>query len=260
MQSWRLLQLEPSALREPDSFTAPAELGVDGAHLPATLFHLANGPGVDSEAVYAEVANRVSQLIGDVRSVYVDREERRQLLTLYAIGADKTAHPARALSDGTLRFLALTVLSLDPNAQGVICMEEPENGIHVERIPAMLELLQDLTADVTEDDGDEETGARLRQVIVNTHSPSVVLQVPDESLIYADAAERRSGDATIRALRLRCLPGTWRTQDNGGSTIPKGVLLAYLNPVGRQHPARRPRVVDRQDLQQYLLPFPGAAS
>src|SRR5207244_2006774 len=112
----------------PDNFTAPVELASDGAHLPAALFHLAhstNGASVDSAAVYAEVANRVSQLIDDVRSVFVDRDEHRQLLTVYAKGRDGTAYPARALSDGTLRFLALAVLSIDPDSQGVLCMEEP---------------------------------------------------------------------------------------------------------------------------------------
>src|ERR1017187_10196796 len=88
MQSWRLLQLDPSSLREPDNFTAPPELASDGAHLPATLFHLAagtNGSSLES-AVYTEVANRLSDLIDDVRSVYVDKDEHRQLLTIYAKG------------------------------------------------------------------------------------------------------------------------------------------------------------------------------
>ncbi len=40
MQSWRLLQLEPSSLRAPDQFTAPTKLGIDGAHLAATLFQI----------------------------------------------------------------------------------------------------------------------------------------------------------------------------------------------------------------------------
>ena len=64
MQSWRLLQLEPSSLREPDNFTAPVELDSDGAHLPATLYHLANAPnepGLDSATVYAEVANQIGR-------------------------------------------------------------------------------------------------------------------------------------------------------------------------------------------------------
>ena len=47
-------------------------------------------------------------------------------------------HAARALSDGTLRFLALAILELDLTPRGLLCFEEPENGIHPERIPAML--------------------------------------------------------------------------------------------------------------------------
>ncbi len=55
MQSWRLLQLEPSALRRPDDFKAPARLGNDGAHLPATLYHLAHGrPSIQPSAQAAD--------------------------------------------------------------------------------------------------------------------------------------------------------------------------------------------------------------
>ena len=77
----------------------------------------------------------------------VDPDEKRELLTLYVTGKDRTPHAARSLSDGTLRFLALTVVELDPEAQGLLCLEEPENGIHPQRIPAMLRLLQDIATD-----------------------------------------------------------------------------------------------------------------
>jgi hypothetical protein len=40
LQSWRLLQLEPSALRRPDPFTAPTQLGADGSHLAATFIRV----------------------------------------------------------------------------------------------------------------------------------------------------------------------------------------------------------------------------
>jgi predicted ATPase len=269
MQSWRLLQLEPSSLREPDNFTSPGALASDGAHLPATLFHLAhapNGAGADSAAVYSEVANRLSQLIDDVRSVYVDRDERRQLLTIYAMGRDGTCYPARALSDGTLRFLALSVLSIEPDPRGVICMEEPENGIHPERIPAMIQLLRDLTTDDQQQPPD--TGEHLRQVIINTHSPSVVMQVPEDSLVVAECVEMNEGQVSFQALQLRCLKGTWR-EKAGSKPIAKGKLLAYLNPVppaggtewSDSAPAASPefrrarRVIDREDISQFRLPF-----
>src|SRR5205814_5688758 len=97
--------------------------------------------------VYGQIASRLSELIDDVYELNIDRDERRQLLTLLVTGRDSTSLPASALSDGTLRFLALAVLELDAEAQGVICLEEPENGIHPDRITAMLRLLQDSAAD-----------------------------------------------------------------------------------------------------------------
>ena len=92
MQSWRLLQLEPSALREPDEFNAPTILGADGSHLAATLCRLASltvrnggGPllgGADERSLYGQAANRLAELIGGIKFLSVDRDEKRQLLTL----------------------------------------------------------------------------------------------------------------------------------------------------------------------------------
>jgi predicted ATPase len=187
MQSWRLLQLEPSSLRQPDPFTAPTKLAANGSHLAATLYRLAraskgsgsvNGSG--EAQVFSRIANRLGELIDDVRAVSVDREERRELLTLNVTGSDGTVHPARALSDGTLRFLALTLLELDPEATGLLCLEEPENGIHPDRIPAMLRLLKDIATDTEEPLGDDNP---LRQVIINTHSPAVVGEVADDDIL-----------------------------------------------------------------------------
>lgn len=268
MQAWRLLQLEPSALREPDGFTAPVELASDGAHLPAALYHLATTESSNHGVVYSEIANRVAQLINDVRSVYVDRDERRQLLTLYVKGRDGTAYPARSLSDGTLRFLALSVLSLDPDPHGLICLEEPENGIHPERIPAMIHLLRDLTSDVDAMDADDAISP-LRQVIINTHSPAVVMQVPEESLLLADVVQIQKDGQVSRRLRLRCLHSTWREQAKICDPVSKGQLLAYLNPVGLpdsrsqtdgEPRSRYRRVIDREDIGQYKIPFVELAS
>src|ERR1035441_10339338 len=113
------------------------------------------------------------QVVGSGAVLGIDGQSQRLDRAQVQTGRDGTSYPARALSDGTLRFLALTVLSIEPDSRGVICMEEPENGIHPERIPAMIQLLRDLTTDVRERWPD---GSELRQVIVNTHSPSVVMQ------------------------------------------------------------------------------------
>lgn len=261
MRSWRLLQLEPTSLRQPDAFTAPTAIEPDGSHLAATLYHLAsqadrsNGgtPHEAAEQLYANVASRLSDLISDVESVWVDRDDQRKLLTLMVSNRDGTEHPARALSDGTMRFLALAVLELDLTAEGVICLEEPENGIHPERIPKILHLLQDIATDTNEAVGLDNP---LRQVIINTHSPSVVQQVPDDSLVIAELKDTVSEGKRFKRVSFGCLPDTWRQNTAQGSgqvnTVAMGKLLSYLNPVpvelGTKPEKQRKRVIDRKDL------------
>jgi predicted ATPase len=265
MQSWRLLQLEPSALRRSDKFTDPTLLGFDGSHLAATLDRLARaeehrvqGGG---QRIYTQVANRLAELLEDVREVRIDRDERRELLTLEVIDRSGTPHPASVLSDGSLRFLALAILELDPNAEGLLCFEEPENGVHPERISAMLRLLQDIPTDSAEATGPENP---LRQVIINTHSPAVVMQIPQESLLIASQGEFvGEGGQRSRAASFRALRDTWRQRAaDAAPPIAPGNLISYfssvyLHPAGET--AQGPSVADHEDLQR-LIPFPAQAA
>ena len=172
--------------------------------------------------------------------------------------------PARSLSDGTLRFLALAVLSLDPREEGLICLEEPENGIHPERIPVMLQLLQEIAVDVESEVGVDNP---LRQVIVNTHSPAVVSQVSDDAILVSETQEVIIDGQPARTASFRWLADTWRCEAAPETApVARGKLLAYLNPVtlpvfaqemeGTAASRRRPRrLVDRPDLQPYLTGF-----
>lgn len=271
--SWRLLQLEPSALRESDPFTAPTQLEANGAHLASSLYQLARGPSAGDPSnsdvgstVYARITNRLAELIEGVTAVDVVRDDQRQSLTVQVRDQTGTYHPARSLSDGTLRFLALSVLDLEATGHGVICMEEPENGIHPVRIPAMLSLLQDIAV-ATDYPVDESNP--LRQVLINTHSPAVVGQVLDDSLLLADTTVDRTGDTPGRGVRFRGLAQTWRARSDE-DVIPRNQLLGYLNPIdpepidiGDESPAsddeaRRPparRVIDREDIRELGLPI-----
>ena len=234
MQSWRILQLEPSSLRKPDEFLTPPGMRPEGSHLPATLYALAHsenqtGSSVQDTWVYEQIALRLTDLIDDVFEVSVDRDEKRQLLTLQVQDKNGTTYPARSLSDGTLRFLALAVLALDPTSQGVNCLEEPENGIHPGRISAMLELLQEIAVDVTRSVARDNP---LRQVIVNTHSPAVVHLVPSESLLIAETEQAIRNGRRFQKAVFRWLPNNWRKEASPEEkAVMKGRLLYYLNPI-----------------------------
>lgn len=254
MQSWRLLQLEPSALRQPDEFTADPHVAPNGAHLPATLRRL-------GEDAYGRIANQLAELLPDVQRVRADVDEARRLITLYVEGRDGVSYPARSLSDGTLRFLALAVIGADPEAAGLICFEEPENGIHPLRMPAMVSLLQSLAVRTDEEVSPDNP---LRQVIVNTHSPLIVKEVPAESLVVAvpyRLPERLGGSQIVR---FQCLPNTWRCAASSIiETVSMGELMAYLEGLtgDRRRPDtptrrhRRPRVIDAVEEYQQRLEF-----
>jgi predicted ATPase len=276
MQSWRRLQLEPSCLRMPDAFSASTRISTDGSHLAANLFELARSPHLfpgweedgHAEKIYTEIANRLSNLIEDVDEVSVDKDEKRELYTLLVAGRDHTKHTARSLSDGTLRFLALGVLQMDPRVQGVLCLEEPENGIHPARIPAMMKLLYDIATDTSEP---VSAGNPLRQVIINTHSPAVVAEAQDESVLMAESVSQvDSNGIRFKGLAFRCLAKTWRAELPGAVPVAIGNVLSYLNPHEQHRLLRLPteahapdsiqteghfvgRVIDRPEIQESLF-------
>jgi predicted ATPase len=236
MQSWRRLALEPSALRAPDGFDAPRSMTHDGRHLAATLFRIAHdwdGSGdYDPDSVYARVAGRLSDLSGvGVEGVDVEVDDVREIFTLVLKERGGLKLPARALSEGTLRFLALCVLLEDPNLTGLICMEEPENGIHPANLTAILELVRDLAVDpMVEPDKDNP----FRQIIINTHSPWIVQLCPTDELLLADVRTVREGERIARALRLSPFQGSWRAEGHD-LTFTKADVVPYLAaPAGAQ--------------------------
>ena len=70
--------------------------------------------------------------------------------------------------------------------RGLICLEEPENGINPKKVEEMVRLLEEMATD-TDYKVDEDNP--LRQVIINSHSPIVVRSVSDESLFLALESE-----------------------------------------------------------------------
>lgn len=82
--------------------------------------------------------------------------------------------PASRLSDGTLRYLCLLVILCHPSPPPLVCIEEPELGLHPEIMQAIAQLLR-------------EASART-QLIVTTHSDLLVeefVSTPENVLAFA---------------------------------------------------------------------------
>ena len=249
MASWRFLSLEPSAMRAADSVDEVGPISATGAHVPAFLHRQEQRTG---SAVCDEVRRAVSALV-DIRSLRV--VPNGDFLELRARLGEGPELPARSLSDGTLRFLTLAALGVSDDI-GLIALEEPENGIHPAKIEAMLGLLRSLSQPEEPEEPEEKNysdpwfwlesidpigpkSGRLRQVLVNTHSPYLVEEVlrraPDDVLCAAlwtrqDPDGRRSSLASFHPLA-----GTWRVQrwkERGGpramAPVSRSRLIDYL--------------------------------
>lgn len=88
--------------------------------------------------------------------------------------------PAVRLSDGTLRYLGLLTVLLNPTPPPLVCIEEPELGLHPDILPSLAELLKDASTRM--------------QLIVTTHSDILVDALSDtpEAVLVCEKTQEGS--------------------------------------------------------------------
>lgn len=221
MMSWTFLSLEPSAMRQSNSFTDKRTVSPHGGFLASTLYKVIQR----DQSAASKIIKMMSEII-QVSAIKVDVDQAREVYTIYLKERSGSFIPARSLSDGTLRFLALCIMSLDSDSSGLLCFEEPENGIHPARMEAMQKLLKDFAVDPKEPVSEDNP---LRQVIIATHSPVLVKIQDGEDLIFADSVKYKDPFSKVTStLRCKAIPDAWRTKSKNYETVSMGAMLDYL--------------------------------
>ncbi len=166
MRSWKFLQLNPEELREPTKkdIGIKDEITQGGKNLAAALYRIKTADPYSLK----EISRKLNNFLPNYTEVNVDDDDANKQFIITVKGENGKTFSSRVLSEGTLRLLALCILEYDDRHTGLLCFEEPENGIHPFRMEAMLHLLKELSMDFTKEEGP------LRQVIINTHSPVLV--------------------------------------------------------------------------------------
>ncbi len=169
MRSWKFLQLNPEDLREPTHQDVGLKdvLTSSGKYLAAALYRIKQS----DEYSLKEVSRELAGFLPDFTEVNVYDDKANRQFIIKIKGSDGNEFSSRVLSEGTLRLLTLCILEYDEKHTGLLCFEEPENGIHPFRMDAMALLLKKLSSDFSTSD------TSLRQVIVNTHSPVLVSEL-----------------------------------------------------------------------------------
>ncbi|MFT3757898.1 AAA family ATPase [Thauera sp.] len=199
MRNWRLLQLDPALLRKPVPATASDVLDVDGANLAAVLARLKAETATSERpnGVLSDIAGELNNLIPGVLQLDAGLHDASREYRIELTMRDGLPYTSRVISDGTLRVLALLTLLNDPQHRGLICFEEPENGVHPGRVRQLVRRLNDMVSTPADFAPDEGAAPPLCQLLLNSHSPVVLsaLLEPDENgqplnpeILFADTA------------------------------------------------------------------------
>ena len=90
-----------------------------------------------------EISRKINSFLPNFTDVNVYDDKANHQFIINVKGEDGKEFSSRVLSEGTLRLLALCILEYDDKHTGLLCYEEPENGIHPFRMKAMAQLLKD---------------------------------------------------------------------------------------------------------------------
>jgi len=160
-----------SPMRLPQVWRSGMRLLLDGSNLFSVLKTIQD----ESPDDWAEITEILKIIYEDFRYMTFPAEggDGKILLRWWEHPFEKAySFSADLLSDGTLRLLSLLAILKSPEPPPLICIEEPELGLHPDWIKLVGELL--------------ESAATRTQIIVATHSPMLVSYVQPQHVVVVE--------------------------------------------------------------------------
>lgn len=179
-------------------------LDEDLYNLALMVNHLENSPG------WARLLDYLRKFYDPLERITTKIENGKVQIYLHERGMGRLI-PVTRFSDGFLRFLCLLTILCHPEPPSLICIEEPELGMHPDSLPLLAELFKEAS---------ERT-----QLIVTTHSDVLVDALSDEPENVV-ICEKEYGASTFKRLDRQALSEwlqkyalgeLWRMGEIGGT-------------------------------------------
>jgi predicted ATPase len=208
MRGWKVFQFHDTSatagIKQKHAIGDSRVLQPDGANLAALLFGLKKRAPKKYRAI-VDVIRAVAPFFDDFL-LEPDELDRKVIQLEWRHKSDPSYFDASSLSDGTLRFMCLAALLLQPTKPSVIVIDEPELGLHPAAIVQLAALLR--------------LASRESQVIVATQSVTLLDQFASEDVIVV---ERSNGESTFERLAKDQVRG-WLDDYSLGELWLKNVL------------------------------------
>ncbi len=195
-----------SPLRGPQAADQPASFLLEnGSNLGMVLNDLLNRP--PAKRLLLDQLERFCEYFEDITTkIYAGRVETY----LHERGLFESV-PSTRLSDGTLRYLYLLTILCHPSPPPLVCIEDPEIGLHPDVLPAVAELLV--------------KASQKTQLVVTTHSDVLVSALGDlpEAVIVCERDDEGTHLRRLEPKRLEAwlekysLGELWRMGETGGN-------------------------------------------
>lgn len=212
LDRWRLYHFHDTSSGSPMKKTADVNdnrfLHPDGSNLPAFLYYLRE----KHETSYGLIVRTVQRVAPFFDDFFLEPQRLNpdKIRLEWRHKGSEAYFDASSLSDGTLRFVALTTLFLQPEAfrPSVILVDEPELGLHPYAITLLASLVKQASVNT--------------QVLLSTQSPLLLDHFEPEDVLVADRVDggtqltRLDPSALASWLEDYSLGQLWEKNEFGG--------------------------------------------
>jgi predicted ATPase len=158
--------------------------------------------------VKGTVLEQLRELYDGIDDIHVEIQGGHVQVVLHE---GKMKIPATRLSDGTLRYLCLIAILCHPELPPLVCIEEPELGLHPDALVVIARMLQ--------------AASERSQIVVTTHSKIIVDALSDtpEYVVVCDKVEGQTRMKRLDGKELKVwlekysLGELWRSGEIGGN-------------------------------------------
>jgi predicted ATPase len=217
LDSWRLYHVHDTSSSSPMKKTADVNdnryLRPDGSNIAAFLYYLRE-KHVTAYSLIRRTVQRVAPFFDDFQ-LEPQKLNPDKILLEWKHKGSESYFDASSLSDGTLRFIVLTTLFLQPEQYrpSVILVDEPELGLHPYAITMLASLIKQASVKT--------------QVIVSTQSPLLLDHFQPEDVLVADRVDGGTQFTRLESAKLSgwlkdySLGQLWEKNEFGGRPTPE---------------------------------------
>jgi len=195
MATWQFFNLVPLLMKQPSAIKGEKYLNKNGNNFSSWFMTLQT----QYPKEYRDIKNAASSCLPGLEEILtVPTQTSTAFLATKEKGLKRNI-PLWRMSDGELVFLAyLSLLYAPPELSApVVCIEEPENFLNPKLLEQLLEIWDQRSRSLSKD---------ATQVIITTHSPSLVNKVSLDDLIVV-----RKRDGKTSAVRASEIGSRFRT-------------------------------------------------